>query len=345
MNIASLISKYDPENQYDVLLNYHEQIKSSWYRDISLHPDLINVPFSSIIISGMGGSAISGNLFRNFCREELKLPLSIIRSYSLPAYADENTLLIVSSYSGNTEETISALTEGLRKKCKIICVTTGGKIMEIAAKNSLPCIPLFPGFQPRFSIGQSFFTLLKLFQLLNLVTDQSDIVEKLTIMWKENSGEYGSYNEELLSQAITLLGRNILIFSACDTTDSVGMRFKGQLNENSKKMAFHNEYPELNHNEIISFENVDNPGAFVVVNILDNSYHDRIKKRFDITTSLIRGKGIEVVEVQSNQATFKERLLDLILKTDWLSYYAAILAKRDPSEIDYIHYLKNELSR
>lgn len=129
------------------------------------------------------------------------------------------------------------------------------------------------------------------------------------------------------------------------TTDSAGMRLKGQLNENSKKMAYHNEYPELNHNEIISFECIENPGAFVVVNLLDSSYNERIKKRFEITNSLISAKGIEVVEVESFQSSYKERLLDLILKIDWLSYYAAILAKKDPSEIDYIHYLKNELTR
>lgn len=344
MTLKELIAKNDPENQYNVLLNYYQQINSSWFREISLSPETLNFTPGTIIISGMGGSAISGNLFKNFSRDELNIPLEIVRSYQLPPYANEKTLLIASSYSGNTEETISALEEGIERGCKIICVTTGGRMKEIAEANSLSLVTLFPGFQPRFSIGQSFFSLLKIFQILKLIPSQDEFVENVMKMWKSKSESYGTFDGELIEQAIKILGKTSIIYSASGVTDSIGMRLKGQLNENSKKMAFHNEYPELNHNEIISFENVDVPGSFVVINILDDSYNKRVAKRYDITTSLIQKKGIETISIQSSENSYRKRLLDLILKADWLSYYVAVFGGKDPSEIDYIHFLKKELS-
>ncbi len=343
MNISSLITKYDPDNQYDVLLNYYTQIQSAWSNEYNITDDLKGFKPREIIISGMGGSAISANLLRNYAANDLMIPLFISRNYHLPLFAGPETLLIISSYSGNTEETLSSLNEGLQKGCKIACITTGGKIGAIAAEKSLTRINLKPGYQPRFSIGQSFFTLLKLLQTIGLIPAQDQIVERLTKMWRLKSEEYGSDNVELISQALKILGRAAVIYSGADSTDSVGMRLKGQLNENSKKMAFHLEYPEMNHNEIISWENVDSPGSFVVLNIKDSAYHSQIKKRFEITTGLIEGKGVEVITIESDEVTLKERLLDLILKVDWLTYYAAVLGKKDPSEIDYIHFLKKNL--
>ncbi len=145
---------------------------------------------TSVIVSGLGGSAISGDLLQNFLGDELKLPYTVNRNYSLPAFADENTLLIISSYSGNTEETIEVFKSGLKKKCNMIAITTGGMIGKLAIENNIPVVKLKEGFQPRYALGVSFFSLLKVFQELGLIADQSETVKKIVKLWKLTGEDY-----------------------------------------------------------------------------------------------------------------------------------------------------------
>lgn len=343
MIIKNLIQNFDPENQFEVLINSFKQIDFAWNNKFDLS-FFLNKKFNNIILSGLGGSAIAGDLIQNFLRDELNISFQVNRNYYLPNYVNEKSLLIISSYSGNTEETIEVLNQAINKKCLIICVTTGGKILEISKNNNLTSIILEKGFQPRYSLGLSFFTLLKIFQELILISNQNEIVNCIKKSWEEKGIEYSSEKNIALDLAENLLGFIPLIYSAADLTNSVGYRFKCQLNENSKLNAFHNILPELNHNEIVGWEDFrEEQFRTKIINILDEDYHPQIKKRFEITSELIKKYNIDAVNISSSKKNFKERLLDLIYLCDWISYYLAIIRRKNPSEIDNINYLKNKL--
>ncbi len=344
MKLTDYTAKYDSQNQFNILVETYKQIDSAWNNEFDIEK-LKTEKFKNIIVSGLGGSAISGDLIGNFLKRELTLPFFVNRNYTLPQFADESTLLVISSYSGNTEETISVLEEGIIKNCPMVCVSTGGKVQEIAEKKKIPLVRMTPGFQPRYALGSSFFSLLKIFVQLELVPPQDAIVEKIRNLWQEKGKEYSKENNIAFNCAEQLIGFIPVIYSAADLTSAAGYRFKCQLNENSKLHAFHHVIPELNHNEIIGWESF-NPNLFnaKLINILDESYHPQVKKRFEITTELAVKKGLEYMNIESEENDFKVRLLDLIYLFDWITYYTAVLRGFDPSEIDNIHTLKERLS-
>lgn len=344
MNIKEFIQKYDTQNQFAVLQNTYKQIEyavSNTYTEFGFGKQTIN----KIIISGLGGSAISGDLLKNFLKDELSVPVQINRNYFLPSFADENTLLIASSYSGNTEETISSFNDGMKRKCKIICLSTGGKLEKLAADNSIPFIRLQKGFQPRYALGLSFFSLLKVFEKLQFIPSQEEIINKIIFLWKEKAAEYSTEDNTALTIAQQLIGFVPIIYSASDYTNAVGYRFKSQLNENSKLHAFHHEFPEMNHNEIIGWESHQQKQLHTkVIYLLDETYHSQIKKRFQIVSEFIKKSDVEIISLESKENDFKVRIMDLIFLVDWISFYLGVMRRFDPSEIEYINLLKDRLT-
>jgi len=343
MEIKDYVKKYDPQNQFDVLINTYQQIEFAWKNQFVI--DGINTSeISNIIISGLGGSAISADLIKNYLVDDIEIPIIVNRNYSLPKFASKNTLFIASSYSGNTEETIAALKQAIGIGCKIVCITTGGEVEQIANSKKLPCIQVQPGFQPRYSLGLSFFSLLKVLQELILISDQTKIVENVISLWKQKGIEYSKEGNYAYTFAESLVGFIPVIYSVADSTSAVGYRFKCQLNENSKLHAFHNEIPEMNHNEIIGWESYQEKLFHSkIINIVDETYHPQIQKRFEILKDIFSKSGVETVSLKSNEKLFKVRLLDLIYLGDWISYYVGVLRGYDPSEIDNIYTLKERL--
>ena len=281
MEIKDYVKKYDPQNQFNVLVNTYQQIEFAWKNNFSI--DKINKSdISNIIISGLGGSAISADLIKNYLGNEIAIPIIVNRNYNLPKFASKNTLFIASSYSGNTEETISSLKQAIEIGCKIVCITTGGEVESIAKSKKLNCVKVQPGLQPRYSLGLSFFSLLKVFQELNLIPDQTKIVENVIDLWKQKGIEYSNEGNFAYTFAESLVGFIPVIYSVADSTSAVGYRFKCQLNENSKLHAFHNEIPEMNHNEIIGWESYhEKVYDLKISNIDDEIYHSHIKKQYE----------------------------------------------------------------
>ncbi|MBZ0200317.1 MAG: bifunctional phosphoglucose/phosphomannose isomerase, partial [Ignavibacteriaceae bacterium] len=253
MIIKDLVKLHDPQNQFDVLVKTYEQIEFAWNNKFDVS-SAGNKKYNNMVIAGLGGSAISADLIANFLHDELTIPLTVVRGYHLPSFADENTLLICSTYSGNTEETNSVLEEGYKKACTIICITTGGKAGKYAAEKQIPVVAVKAGYQPRYALGVSFFSVLKVIQQIGLIKDQFSYVDKILKLWKENGVHYSAENNAAYKYAEQLVGFVPLIYSAADLTSAVGYRFKCQLNENSKVHAFSGVLPELNHNEIIGWE-------------------------------------------------------------------------------------------
>lgn len=344
MSIKEFIKKYDSQNQFQVLKETYKQIE---YTVSNSYPDLkfSQTDFNKVIISGLGGSAISGDLLKNFLKDELYVPVTVNRNYFLPSFADEKTLLIASSYSGNTEETLSSFNDALKKGCKIICISTGGKLEKLAEENSVPFIRLQKGFQPRYALGLSFFTLLRLFENMKLISSQSKVTDSIIKLWKDKAEEYSNEGNIAASVAEQLIGYIPIIYSAADYTNAVGYRFKSQLNENSKLHAFHHEFPEMNHNEIIGWESHQQKKLHTkVIYLSDKSYHPQIQKRFKIVSEFIKKSDVEIISLESREENFKVRIMDLIFLVDWISFYLGVFRGFDPSEIDYINLLKEKLS-
>jgi glucose/mannose-6-phosphate isomerase len=343
MNIKEYVQKYDPQNQFDVLVNSFKQIEFAWNNEVKI-ANINASEISNIIVSGLGGSAISADLMKNFLGEELSVPYIVNRNYNLPKFANKNTLFIASSYSGNTEETISSLKQAISFGCKVVCITTGGEVEAIAKANNLACVKVQPGFQPRYSLGLSFFSLLKVFQTIKLISDQTKIVEQVINLWKQKGIEFSNEANLAYTFAESLVGFIPVIYSVSDSTNSVGYRFKCQVNENSKLHAFHHKIPEMNHNEIIGWESYQEKQFLAkIVNFVDVTYHPQIQKRFEILKDIFSKSGVEIISLKSNEENFKVRLLDLIYLGDWISYYLGVLRGFDPSEIDNIHTLKEKL--
>ena len=343
MNIKEYVKKYDPQNQFEVLINSWQQIEFAWNNKFDVSSINKN-EIKNIVISGLGGSAISGDLLKNYVGNDLKLPLVINRNYTLPAFAGKDTLLIASSYSGNTEETVSSVKQAMDLGCKIICVSTGGMIEKISNERNLPFVKSQIGFQPRYALGLSFFTLLKIFQELRFVPDQSPKVETIKNLWMEKGKIYSEDGNISFVTAESLVGFIPVIYSVVDSTSAVGYRFKCQFNENSKLHAFHNVIPEMNHNEIIGWESFHEKNFNAkIINIVDESYHPQIKKRFEIISGIFKESGVEAIDLQSSEIDFKVRILDLIYLCDWITYYTGVLRGFDPSEINNINTLKQRL--
>lgn len=341
MKISEFVKKYDPTFQFDVLKNSWKQVEYAESIEFNFKLKKVN----SVIVCGMGGSAISGDLLRNTAVREINVPYFVNRSYSLPSFAGPGTLVIISSYSGNTEESISVLKEALDRKCSIICITTGGTISKFAEEHKLPCIKLKSGLQPRYALGQSFFTLLRLMEYAGIISPQKDFISEVKNLWGKRADEYSLEDNAAINYAGQLVGFIPVIYSAIDFTDAVGYRFKCQLNENSKIHCFHNVIPEMNHNEIIGWESFNQKDFRTkIINLIDKKYPEQVMKRFRITSGLISSKDTEIINLESDLENFKIRLFDLIYLTDWITYYLAVLRGFDPVEIDYINMLKKRLS-
>ncbi len=337
------LRSYDPKNLYSVIKDSWQQGESGWNSSFSLNINASEI--SNIIITGLGGSAISGDLMKNFLGAELKKPLIVNRTYSLPEFADEHTLVIASSYSGNTEETISALNTALSRRCKIIVLTTGGEAGRIAIENGLHTVPLQKGFQPRYALYNSFFTLLRVFQKLGITSITDSEVLNLISMLKDLGEEWSAESGLAFKTAVELKGFTPVIYSATDFNEAAGRRFKGQLNENSKLHAWSAEYPEMNHNEIVGWETFGAQGVkYKIVNLYDEEMHPRVKRRFEIINNLLNNEKIDIIKIDGKKESLRERLIEMVYLCDWISYFLALLNEKDPGEIDFIHHLKDKMA-
>lgn len=337
------IYSYDIKNLRSVITGSPDQARNGWR---PVNPGGLDISdINSIVITGLGGSAISGDVLRNFLQGELKVPLIVNRTYQMPSFAGRNTLVIASSYSGNTEETISALKDAVSRGCRIVAITTGGEVERIASENGIPVVKLQSGFQPRYALYNSFFTLLRVMQDAGFISSQEQTVGSIISSLERLAIEWGSETGEAYRFAEQLAGYVPVIYSVTDMNDSAGRRFKGQLNENSKVHAWNAEYPEMNHNEIVGWESFRQSGVnYKIVMLYDDEFHPRVKKRIDVIKELLGGENVVILTFKGSAPSFRERLIETHYFCDWVSYYLALLNQKDPGEIDFIHYLKKRMS-
>jgi glucose/mannose-6-phosphate isomerase len=343
------IKMFDKSDMKSILLSFADQ-----YRDARNNAQKFEVPASyrhirSIVISGMGGSAIGGDLLRSLFSDECPVPIVINRDYKVPGFVDDSTLFIAASYSGNTEETISAFEFAQEKKAKIISISGGGKLQELSKEAGIPHFAIErKGLQPRCALGYLFVPMIFFLSKLGLITDQSQNLEEaaeiIAQASKELSPDVPAENNQAKQLAISLYNRLPVIYAPQSYFDIVAMRWKGQINENSKMMAFYNVIPEMNHNEIVGWGiPKDMTQRCVVVILTNNDESPKIRKRIDVTKSLIAGEGTQVKEIQATGKSTLAKALDLIYFGDFMSYYLAMLNGVDPTPIERIQILKSML--
>lgn len=349
MFTPEIVKEYDQEGMLTLIETFPKQVQEAV--EIGKKADLGNLAeqikeINAIVFLGMGGSAIGGDLVKAVLAKELKVPMLVNREYHIPAFVNEKTLVIASSYSGNTEETISALKEAMQKKAMIFCITTGGKIAEIAKANGLPLIIIPSGISPRAALGYSFFPILEVFCRLSLVADKNEDIKETVLLLRDMKNELslstpGNKAQEL---AKDLQGRIPLIYGSEGFSGVVASRWKGQINENSKHVAFWNVFSELNHNETVGWENPQLTKEIHLVILRDNEGL-RMKKRIEVTTEIVKPHVHGITEVYSRGISDIARMFSLIYFGDYVSWYLAMLNEADPTPVKVIDYLKRELAK
>jgi len=298
---------------------------------------------------GMGGSAIGGDLLRALLEEAAGLPVSVHRSYRLPAILGPDTLAVAASYSGNTEETLSAYEDAVYLGCRLLVLTSGGRLLEKARGYRHSCVVIPPGLQPRAALGYLFLPAAVAAERLGLVQGFIRVAYEAVEYLEEKAGEWGrisSVGRNFAKQlASRLAGKIPVVYGTEGLLGVAAYRWKCQFNENSKIPAFHHVLPEMNHNEIVGWHRPDDFSRRVeVIFLLEEDDHPRVAKRVDITADILREKvsGVTVIRVGGRSRT--EKLLGAILLGDFVSVYLALLNGVDPTPVESIALLKERMA-
>ncbi|MBU0615107.1 MAG: bifunctional phosphoglucose/phosphomannose isomerase [Nanoarchaeota archaeon] len=286
---------------------------------------------TSIVVTGMGGSSIAGGMLQLYLKES-KLPIFISRGYTVPAFVDEYTLVFAISYSGNTEETLSAVQDAKNKKAKIIAITSGGELEHEVDK----VIKIPAGYQPRVALPYLFFPMIGVLYNSGLIeVRNSDLNEMMEIL---KDKQY--YSETAYKHAKKIKDKIPIIFSSEDLK-AVGYRFKTQINENAKHPAWDTVIPEMNHNEINAFRFMPRSN-FIAFMLRDEKDHPRVQKRFDITRKIIEDR-IDIEEIMVKGNSLLARMFSTIHLCDMISYYLALENRVDPTPVEVIERFKERM--
>lgn len=305
--------------------------------------------FRNVLVTGLGGSAIGGDFLRVYAAKRCPVPVAVNRDYSLPAYVNEDTLIFATSYSGNTEETLSAYREARSKKAYVVVITSGGQLGESARQDNVPFVSIPGGLQPRAATGYLFLPTLVVMEKLGLMSGVSGDFDDLFAALEDYRNKIGPENSVEVNPAKQMaqrfFGKIPVIWGAFGTTETVAMRWKGQINENSKAPAYFNVFPELNHNEIVGTEfTEDILNNLQLVFLRDEEDHPRVEKRFKITREIIGDRVGGITEVWGSGKSSLARMFTLTCLGDYTSVYLALLYGVDPSPVELITLLKNRLA-
>ena len=337
----------DPEDMLGRIKELPKQIQGAWQvtRAAQLPPAYGDV--RNITVIGMGGSAIGGDLAAALLADELKVPMSVHRDYGLPAFIGRDSLVIASSYSGNTEETLSAFEEARKRGAKVLALTTGGTLATQARAANYPVVTFSYKARPRATLGYSLGLVLGSLARLGLTRDLSaDIDAAIADLAKlEERVHEGARTNDAKKLAIQLYGRVIFAYGA-GVMGVMARRVKGQWNENAKNWSAYDVMSELNHNAVVGFPNPQIAREAITVLLLrsdrDNPRH---KIRFDVTRELLDRASIQHKSLQFGGTNLLSEVLQMTLFTDYVSFYVALLNGADPSPNTAIDYLKDRLAK
>ncbi len=347
-NIA-VYRRLDTSGMLSQLHQFPEQCQVAWERTQKFNLPREYSGIDKVVILGMGGSAIGGDIARRLSLTESRVPVWVVRDYSLPPFVDENTLVIASSYSGNTEETLSAFTESFKTAAKKLVLTAGGKLRRLAEEQGIPVFLIDFQAPPRVAFPHSFVPLIGIFQKLGLLRDKSaDFRETLQVLNKlsRNLTETSPLVSNPAKQLATKLWGHIAIIYGAGILSEVAQRWKTQLNENSKAWAFFELFPELNHNAVAGYHFPAGAKERVFVVLLRSStLHPRTLLRYEATAKLLAKAGVSHESVEAIGKSALAQVMHSVLLGDYVTFYLAILNRADPTPVDSIDFVKDYLTR
>jgi glucose/mannose-6-phosphate isomerase len=300
-----------------------------------------SAPLRSVFISGLGGSGIGGSYVQYLLADECKLPVVVNKGYDMPAWVNKHTLAICSSYSGNTEETLEVFEQLLGTGAKIVVISSGGKLIELAKKHGFDYVKVPDNWSsPRACLGFSVVAQLAVFKGAKLTTGKplAQVKSAITLLNKNQK----DIQKNALKMA-SFLGTKIPIIYSADRFEPIAIRWRQQINENAKMLCWHHVLPEMNHNELVGWRE-EQPGVAVIWLRNDDDYL-RTKIRTDITKGVVEHFASTSFEVWSKGKSPIEKALYLTNLGDWLSVYLSQARGVDPVEIKVINFLKEELSK
>ena len=303
----------------------------------------------NIIITGMGGSAIGGEILQDWLQDKLLIPIQICRNYTLPAYANRNTLVFAISYSGETEETLSAFIDAIRRKCMTITISSGGRLLSFSKKLQIPHVTIPNGRPPRAAIPYLFFPLPILLEKMDILSNTEKHIQETIRVLKEVGRENSPQilTKTNLSKRLALqLKETIPAIYGFGQFRAIAHRMKTQFNENSKLLSVYDVFPELNHNEAVGWEvSEDLAKKFSVILIRDHNEPPEIKHRIEMTKILALHKAQKILEIYARGKGRLAKMFSVLLVGDLASVFLAILQGVDPAPVKTIDLIKREMNR
>lgn len=345
-----LIKKLDKQDMLGQIINLPNQLTEAWESGLA-HPLPNYDGIQQVVITGMGGSAIGADLLRGYGADVVSVPVIVHRDYGLPAFArGEGTLVIASSHSGNTEETLDAAAEGLKRGCKVVVMCTGGKLKQFAEQNALPVWTFVHKHQPRSAVGYSFGLLLAMFRRLGLIPDQTDLVmdavNEMNALASEIAIDIPAMKNPAKRYAGQMIGRWVTIFGS-GIMATVAMRWKGQINENANAGANFEILPEADHNTLAGILNpldevLGSKTYSMFLACASDQPRNKLRQEITRQTYMLEGLSTDLYVGRGKSAL--AQMWTAILFGDMVSFYLAIAYGADPTEIETLVNLKQTLS-
>jgi len=342
---GNVLSQKDPSDALGIIASQYEQ--ATFVAEV-LNAEHDDREISNVIITGMGGSALAALLVKVLLQSKLPVSLEIIRGYDLPAYVNTHTLVIASSYSGNTEETQSALSQAIAKGAQIGILASGGALVETAVEKGIAYATLPTGTQPRMATLNSLQGLLALLENFGVINHDlseevaglSDWLGQESAKWAPDSPLESNYAKQLAHE---LVGKSPVFYGGA-LTAPLAYKWKISWNETAKNLAFWNEFPEFNHNEFMGWTSHPVEKPFAVIDLISSFEHPRIKTRFELSDRLLSGKRPKALTINLQGESLLAQLLWGAILADFSSTYTAVLNGVDPTPVYLIEKLKEELA-
>lgn len=343
---SSHIKALDSKNMWGLINGFPMQWKQAVSNTESLSLSIEADRIQNICLAGMGGSAIGADLIRAYSYRTCPCPVQVVRHYNIPQWVNDNTLFIICSFSGNTEETLSAASQAHEQGAQLVAVTSGGELMVRATRDDFDYIKIPGGMPPRAALGSSFVPLFRIFQYLGFLDEGDEALSETSQYLSRQAPLFANTDDnEALSLAEDLQDMLPVIYSDSTIMEPVNLRWRGQFAENAKTLAYGNTLPEMNHNEIVGWDQIVHlTGRLSVIMLQNRQDHPKVRQRMQIVNELIEDQVSSINVLSTRGKSRLTRMFSLIQLADWTSFYLAMLSGIDPTPIAKIDLLKRKLS-
>ena len=343
--------KFDTENVFGSIGSMDKQITDGWEQGEALELSASFKNAENVCVFGMGGSALGSDFISAAFRDNLSVPLSIVNDYTVPAWVGKNTLVILSSYSGSTEEVVAAAEEVLSKTDRVVVVTSGGKLGDWAEKNTIPAVVIDPKHnpsqQPRIGIGYGIVGQMVILTKAGLLDISKEDIQSMALQMKRSHGEYGETASEDKNKAKQLAQNvkdSLVVVMSAEHTAGAGHIFQNQLHETSKQLAVHFKLPELNHHLLEGMSHPKNViEKMVCVLVSSELYNKRNQKRVEVTKEVLEKQDICTEMFVPMGKSALEQAVDVVMFASYTTFYLAMLNNINPAEIPWVDYFKEQM--